>query len=64
MVTRSRNSPGIISAQKKGYDASPISVKKRDLKNRHKEKENINLNHRSASKLDPSDEKKQINSPI
>jgi hypothetical protein len=52
MVTRSRNSPGILSSQKKAgsMDLSPMSVRKREMKNRQKEKENINLNHRSENK--------------
>jgi hypothetical protein len=52
MVTRSRNSPGIVGSQKKApsIDLSPRSFKKREMKNRQKEKENINLNQRSESK--------------
>jgi hypothetical protein len=52
MVTRSRNSPGIVSSQKKApsMDLSPMSVRKRDIKNRQKEKENIPLNQRSEVK--------------
>ena len=52
MVTRSRNSPCIVSSQKKAalMDLSPKSGRKREMKNRQKEKENINLNHRSESK--------------
>ena len=61
MVTRSRNSPGNFKAP--SLNVSPMSIRKRDLKNRHKEKENINLNH--PCKLEPSScEKKHINSPI
>jgi chorismate synthase len=65
MVTRSRNSPGLVSSTKKGSTTvSPISMRKRELKHRQKEKENINLNQRSAHKLEPSAEKKHISSPI
>jgi hypothetical protein len=68
MVTRSRNSPGLLAtsnSRKVPSDSvSPISVRKRDQKQRTKEKENININQRGATKVDSLDDKKHVHSPV
>jgi len=61
MVTRSRNSPVVPN---KKAPSTPMSTRKREIKSRQKEKENINMNQRSACKQEPSDEKKRGMSPI
>jgi hypothetical protein len=67
MVTRSRNSPGLVASSGKQVPSatvSPMSIRKREQKHRTKEKENINLNQRGVTKLDGLDDKKMGFEPV